>query len=314
MKALVLGCGSIGRRHARNLLALGLEVHVYDPDPARASEVAGLGAASVADRNGLEPDLVVVATPTAQHVDDLLWSLGRGAHVFVEKPLGASRTELEKARGGAAIDGRAVMIGCNMRFTEGFQCLVENLDRAGHLLSIQAAFGHYLPDWRPDQDYRRSYSASRALGGGIILDAIHEIDYVLALAGPVRDVDCRWSSTGTLQVDVEDLAEITITHDSGILSQVHLDYVERVYTRNCRVVGSEATLVWDHAARAVTLLGPARSQTLLANCDADPNEMYVAEMRAFLEAVEGRRPTPNDLSRAAETLDVALRALEAGGR
>jgi predicted dehydrogenase len=270
----------------------------------------GLGA-NLSARDDVDADFVVVATPTASHVSDLEWALARGLHVFLEKPLGATRADLNRAR-ELIPASRVVMVGCNLRFTEGFRCVESHLADVGRLLSVDSTFGWYLPGWRPGQDYRRSYSASRALGGGVILDAIHEIDYVGALAGPVSGVAATWTNTGSLEIDVEDLAELTLRHESGVVSQIHLDYLQRTYTRSCRVVGSEATLHWDYASGSVELLTPSNSRSLLKDADRDENEMYVAELAHFVDAVATASPTANDLGTATAILEVALTALERG--
>jgi len=314
VRALVLGAGSIGSRHARNLARAGVEVVVHDPDGARVSALVAEGVATaVDDRTAAQADLAIVATPTAQHVEDLRWGLERGMHVFVEKPLGATRRDLESARAlMAGAGGRAVMVGCNLRFTEGFRLLAKEVGEAGRLLSVEAAFGWHLPSWRPDADYRRSYSASRAMGGGVILDAIHEVDYVLSLAGPVAAVSAAWRNSGALEIDVEDVAELTLAHAGGVLSHIHLDYLQPAYTRWCRATATDATVTWDYAAGCVRRLQPGRVEVLADGLDQDANAMYVAELDHFLAAVQDGSPTLNDLPTAVAALDVALTALEKG--
>lgn len=291
---------------------MGVDVQAHDIDPDRLRAlVDAVDGVALSNRDAAEVDFVVIATPTAQHIEDLEWALGRGLGAFVEKPLGATRRDLDRARQLTATDS-VVMVGCNLRFTEGFRCLEENIGRVGSLLSVEAEFGWYLPAWRPGQDYRHSYSASRALGGGVILDATHEIDYVVSLAGRAVSVAATWTNTGTLELDVEDLAEVTLRHQGGALSQIHLDYLQRSYTRNCRLVGTDATLHWDYAAGTVHLHGPGGSEALLEDADRDDNQMYVAEMTHFLEAVNTGAATANGLDAAIATLHVALTALDRG--
>lgn len=315
MRALILGCGSIGSRHARNLAALGVEVAVHDPDVERATAAAGQsGALQVRDRDAVEAEILVIATPTVQHVEDLAWGVRRGMHVFVEKPLAADRAQLERARQiQGELTSQVVMVGCNLRFTRGFGALADNLHRVGRMLAVRATFGWYLPEWRPGQDYRHGYSAQRALGGGVILDAIHEIDYVLALAGPVVSSTCRWTNTRTLDIDVEDLAEIVMTHRDGSISSTHLDYLQRVYTRSCQVTGTEGTLSWDYAAHRVDLACADFREVVLEQADLDANDMYVAQLQSFLEVVRTGAPNANDLATALATTEVAVRSMEDGG-
>lgn len=312
MRALVLGCGSIGSRHARNLAALGVEVVVVDTDPvAAATLAASLGAAAV-DREAAPPcELVVVATPSVSHVDDLRWALDHGSDVFVEKPVAVSRAGAAEARAlAAAHPGRVVMVGCNLRFSEGYAAMVASREVAGAIAGVIAEYGWWLPAWRPTSDYRLQYSARRDLGGGIVLDAIHELDYVLALAGPAVAVSGACGTSGILDVDVEDFADISLRHVDGALSHIHIDYLRRVYTRNCTVIGSAAQVTWDVPRRVVEVVREpgAPPQLVAAEVDSDPNAQYVDEMRHLLSCMDTRAPTCNDVDRAAATLEVALTA------
>jgi len=315
MRALVLGCGSIGRRHALNLRELGVDVVVFDTDADRSAAVSLDVGAAVMSRDEAVADLVVVATPTAHHVEDLEWALERGAHVFVEKPLGASRGDAVRAvELGEAHSSQAVMVGCNLRFTEGYALLRDHLPVVGRPAVFLVDFGWWLPSWRPQQDYRTGYGIWQRLGGGIVLDAIHELDYTISLAGPVESVRSQWTRTGILDGDVEDVADLTLRHRSGAHSHIHVDCLRRTYSRSCTVIGADGMLTWDFARGRVEVVREPGSppEILGADLDGDHNAQYVAEMSHFLQVIgDGMRPT-NGVAEAAATLDVALTALEDG--
>jgi len=312
MRAHVLGCGSIGSRHARNLVSLGADVVVSDVAEGAAAALAHSVGATAVTREAAPPcELVVVATPTAQHVADLEWALQRDADVFVEKPLAASTDGLARARALArSHPDRVVMVGCNLRFSEGYAALSANAEKAGRAVALLVDYGWWLPAWRPGSDYRSQYSARRSLGGGIVLDAIHEIDYALALAGPAEDVRGVCANTGVLDVDVEDVADITLRHRAGVQSHIHLDYLRRVYSRSCTLIGSTAQITWDVPRAVVELVSEAGAvpTPLAESIDTDPNAQYVAEMRHMLASIDSRAPTCNDIERAAATVEVALAA------
>jgi predicted dehydrogenase len=291
---------------------LGVEVSVCDLNPQAAGALAGeLGVEPVGREDARRYDLVVLATPTARHVDDLEWALAREADVFVEKPLASSRAELARARALArSVGERVVMVGCNLRFSEGYQTLAAQLPAVGRPAVLLVDYGWWLPAWHPGHDYRDQYSAQRSLGGGIVLDAIHEIDYTLELAGPAADVRARCATSGVLDVDVEDVADIVIAHRGGIHSHLHLDYLRRHPARSCTVIGTRAEITWDVPRGVVELIRePGRAaEPLAVGVDADPNLQYVAEMRHMLMAVKRRGATCNDIGRAALSVEVALTA------
>jgi len=311
----VLGCGSIGARHARNLVGLGVEVVVSDPNAERVDALAGEVEVDVApDREVAAADIAIVATPSIQHPADAVWCLQRGMHTFVEKPIAATRKGLELAVAAAASSDRVTMVACNLRFSAGYRALCEWLPGIGRVVSVVADFGWYLPAWRPQDDYTASYSASREMGGGVILDAaIHELDYVMDIAGPVVATAGMWTASGSLGIAVEDAAGIQLRHQSGCISQIHVDYLRRTYTRTCTVIGAEGTLVWDLAGGSVTARHSIDDEGNSASrLDLDRNVMYVDEMRHFLAAVAAGRNEVNTIGQAAATTGIALDVLDVG--
>ena len=312
----VLGCGSIGQRHLRNLRALGLaDLDAVDPDPIRRGQAEALGVRTHADPATAlraEPDAVFVCTPPALHASGLRSALDAGADVFVEKPLASSLEGIDELLARAERDRRVVMVGYNLRFDAALRALRASLERGdvGRALLVRAEFGQYLPDWRPSQDWRAGYNASAALGGGVLLDQSHEIDEVRWLAGEVRSVSATAEPSGELGIEVEDLALLVLRLESGAIASVQLDSVRRDYARGCLVIGSEGTLEW-------TLRGGARVKragddewTLLAPA-SDPNEMYVAEARHFLERMRDRGRPEVDGAEGRRVLEIALAAKRA---
>ena len=140
-----------------------------------------------------KPDFVVICTPPVFHVEQALLALQSHAHVFIEKPLSHESSGIERLIAEARRNDRNVQVGYNLRFHPGLQILKDLIDsgKIGRVLWLNAESGQYLPDWRPWQNYRDSYSARKDLGGGIILDGSHELDYICWLLGRPTGVSCR---------------------------------------------------------------------------------------------------------------------------
>ena len=141
-----------------------------------------------------------------------------------------------------------------------------------------------MPDWHRLEDYRRGYSARSELGGGVILDAIHEIDYLRWLFGPVADVVCLAGKLSHLEIDTEDTAAMLLQFANGTFGEVHLDYVQRAYRRTCQIIGDEGAIHWDFAAGQVRWYS---ARTRLWNqyentAGWEVNQMYIDEMKHFL--------------------------------
>jgi predicted dehydrogenase/RimJ/RimL family protein N-acetyltransferase len=301
LKILIAGCGSIGARHAGNA-AKRADVAAIDPDRARAEAVAAATKAKVfpdvAAALAWKPDAAIIATPPKYHLGIADQLVSVGIPVLIEKPISLSLDGVDALIGKAAKKGVPLHVACNMRFHLGPAALKSALPGIGKPLFASAHYGNYLPAMRPDVDYRTLYAARRAEGGGVIFDAIHEIDYLGWLFGPAASVTCVADRFGGLDIDVEDHAIINLSHASGVHSNVQLDYLRRRKSRGCEIVGSEGTLTWHSDGKApervrVERAGPDGKVTLLAGDDAyDANTMYVAMLDAFLDAVAGK-PAPD---------------------
>ncbi|MDD5544358.1 MAG: Gfo/Idh/MocA family oxidoreductase [Acidobacteriia bacterium] len=321
LRIAVLGCGSVGSRHLKNLKSLGYDdVLVFDDGPEIASRVSiELNVVSVPSLDDVwkwKPNVVMVSAPTNAHLDSALAAAKNNCCLFIEKPLSHTLKRVESLCEEVKRRELVTMVGCNMRFHPG-PVLVKKLleeQAVGKVISARVQSGSFLPHWRPLQDYRQSYSASREWGG-TILDCIHEIDLTLWYLGPAKIIAAAHRPAHTIQLETDGLAEILLQHDSGPLSSVHLNFVQRDYRRACQIIGSEGTIYWDFSDRCVRVYGAdgAVKQSYPEPAGWDVNQMYVDEMKHFLKAVLTGSPAMNPVSEAAATLEVALSARRMGG-
>ena len=306
MKALIAGMGSIGRRHAANLRALrpGVELKVL-------TVASALGAA-LAER----PAFALLCTPSATRLEYLLPLLEAGVPCYVEKPLVASLGDARSLRNFVSRSGTSlpvVAVGCNLRLLGSLRHLRESIGRGdiGTVVRASLAAGQWLPDWRPGVDYRRSYSARRASGGGVILDLIHEIDMARWLFGSLDLVHAAAGKFSRLEIESEDTACILLDRKrSAPLVAISLDYVSRRRVRRYEVVGDEGTLVWD--LERATLERSDASGTHAVDCaasDFDVAATYVDGLREFLDCLGGGQPSCGIMD-GLESAELALRARE----
>jgi predicted dehydrogenase len=301
-RALVIGAGSIGRRHARNLAAIaGTEIAIVDADPARARDAAADSGATVfPDLDaalGWKPAGVVVATPNDLHLIHAAAALDAGADVLIEKPISHRVEGVGDLLDKADRLGRRVFVGCNMRYHPGPATLRAAIGRIGRPLFARARYGNHLPSMRPGIDYRKLYCARRETGGGVVLDSIHEIDYVAWLLGPIDEVTCDSSRISELEIEAEDYAAIALRHVGGARADILLDYLQRFKRRGCEIVGTQGTLDWSSEGKSpehctVRLYEAASGTwaTLHADDALDPNAMYLAMLREFVSVLGGAAP------------------------
>lgn len=303
-RVLILGAGSIGTRHAANLTAAGAQVDVMDLLPERAAAIPSVSARPL-DLGSMDGyDGIVVATPTVLHSEHASAALGTGAKVLVEKPLASDpEAAIELARLG----GDSLHVAYNLRFHAPVQQTISAISGSiGPVSSLRLWFGAWLPDWRPAIDYRSSYSAQRRLGGGVLLDAIHELDLVLwALPGAALEVvGSVVARLGPLEIDVEDTVHALLRTDDGMTAvQISLDYLARRYRRGMEATGATATVRLDWAREVIELEDGVGRQVQPA---ATPiSTSYELQDAAFVSWLQGGAPLPVDGATGAASVALA---------
>ncbi|MBW1740294.1 MAG: Gfo/Idh/MocA family oxidoreductase [Deltaproteobacteria bacterium] len=318
MNILLVGLGSIGRRHLANLQAIAPECDVTilrhsnsdlvgDPENGIHRIVYSLEEAVA-----LRPDAAIIATPAPHHVLAGTVLAKERVHLLIEKPLSHSLDGVYELMETCRRNELIAMVGYNFRFYRPFKVLREAIreGRIGKVLSINADVGMYLPDWRPGADYRNTVSAQRNLGGGVILELSHELDYVRWFGGEVAEVFAIAAHVSDLEINVEDLAEIVMTLENGAVAHVHLDMVRRAIGRSCCIIGSEGVLTWEWANHQVRLYhaGAGYWTDLCPSGDIDRNEMYFNELRHFLGCVRGAEEPIVPIEDGLRVLEIALAA------
>lgn len=323
LRALVVGYGSIGKRHTANLAILGVkEIAVCDTDAARRAAAESQPGVRTFDRLehalSQQVDIVLVTTPPSSHIPIALAAAETGCHLFIEKPLSHTEEQVDRLVTLTRTRGLVTMIGCNMRFHPNLAFIKRFLSEGGlgKVYSISAEVGAYLPEWRPGTDYRDNYGARQALGGGVLLDAIHELDYVRWLVGEIVEVQCIAGTVSQLAIDTEDLALILVRFAGGALGSLHLDYLQRPYCRGCKIIGEQGVLSWDMTQRTVRFYDHRSAAWRVIHEMSESteiNQLYLDELRAFLDAVEAVVPVMPDIAEGAAVLRWTLKCKELAG-
>ena len=317
MKILLVGLGSIGQRHLRNLQALG---------------VADISAFRVRNRPLQEPhllegvkvytdleealaagqDAVVICSPTGQHLATALVAAEHGCHLFIEKPISHAMDGVGDLLATVEAQGLCVLVGFQFRFHPGLRIIKRLLDEGtiAPVVCAHAHWGEYLPGWHPWEDYRDSYSARADVGGGVILTLCHPFDYLRWLLGEVRVVSAVAGRLSGLELDVEDTADITLQFESGAIGTVHLDYIQRPPSHWLQITGQTGTIHWDNADGAVLCYRADQGEweKIAVPPSFERNTMFLDEMRHFLGCIAGRAEPLTNLKDGIQALEIALAA------
>ena len=237
-KILICGLGSIGQRHYKNLLSLGYRnIIVYrtkkgsnqgrvDSFSTEYKPVVFTDLDAALFEN---PEVVFVTNPTSLHVPTALKAAQRGAHLFIEKPIShALDNDLKKLERVVKSKSLKVFVAYQFRFHPLMRKIKEivNDKKLGNILSVSVMMGERVIDWHPWENYKKSYSSKRDLGGGVVLTQSHDLDYLTWVFGRVKSVKALGGSKGELGIDVEDTVDMLIDFEIGVKALVHLDYVQ----------------------------------------------------------------------------------------
>ncbi|WP_298623528.1 Gfo/Idh/MocA family oxidoreductase [uncultured Legionella sp.] len=295
---LVIGSGSIARRHIANLKKLypGTAVacisasgrHVQ-PDEVGA-DVTYL---DIKDTAQTYFKFAIVASPSPFHLHHATELLNRGIPVLIEKPLSNCLSTFAAYREQLITNQQKIGVAYNLRYLTSAVYLKKLLEQKilGTLYSVFIDVGQYLPDWRPASDYRSNVSAQKKLGGGVLLELSHEIDYLTWLFGPFDNAFCNTRTTGALEIDVEDRVAAILSINNGLIAQLNMDFLQRAPTRVCKIVGEFGTLVWNLLNNSIELRKSKEQQeTIFSDPEYDYNRMYLDQLVHFSKVGAGGAP------------------------
>jgi predicted dehydrogenase len=308
-KILLTGIGSIGKRHLRLLQAHDdpMEIHAY-----RSSGTDDVAFPDVVQHTSLDaalaenPDIAFITNPTSVHINTATACAAAGCHLFIEKPLSHSLDGVDELMRIVEEKNLITYVGCVLRFHPVLQRIASLLadDAIGDIYSYRVYSGSYLPDWRPEQDYRESYSADPAMGGGVVMDLIHEIDYSYWLFGDIDDVRSWVGQVSDLEIESEDLAEIIVETDTGVVGQLHLNYYRSKPRRTVEVIGDSGIIHGDLLDSEVRIQTNHSTET--ESFDTPDDELYDQQLHSFLSHIRNGEPCDNDLQEARRVLEIAL--------
>ncbi|MBF8255331.1 MAG: putative oxidoreductase [Anaerolineales bacterium] len=322
MRFVIAGLGSIGRRHLRNLRSLGeFDIVLYRTGKSTlpAEDLAGLPVETdFARALERQPDAVIVSNPTALHLEVAIPAAEAGCHLLLEKPVSDSMARIDELRRAVARGGGQVLVGFQFRFHPTLQALRQLLAerRLGPVTSVRAHWGEYLPDWHPWEDFRTSYAAREDLGGGALLTLCHPLDYLGWIFGEVGSAGGMMESA--IGLEVEAVVEATLRFSSGILASVHLDYLQRPPEHSLSIVGESGRLRWDGMTGdlEISQASDGTSTRQRPPKGFERNDLFLAEMRHFLQVASGEAPPVcglDDGIRVQEIIDQIRSSARAGG-
>lgn len=292
MKTLVVGCGSIGRRHINNLLKLdkieNILVYTSIKDCPEKFYYSKDKIKFLEKLDEAEADFAIICNETSKHIKTATQLAKKGINLFIEKPLSHNLTGIEELKEIVSTKKIKLAIGYNLRFLGALEYLKGQLAEGilGELYFAKIESGQYLPDWRKNIDYRNSYSAFRDKGGGVDLDLSHEIDYMCYLFGYPQDWKVIKAKVSKLEIDSDDIFEGLYFYNNGFICNVHLDYLQVDKKREIRIIGSNGEMSCDLINGNIRASINNKESLICKNELFDIDKTYIDELNDFIASTE----------------------------
>lgn len=296
LKLLVLGLGSIGKRHAR-LLRQHFPHEVCALRTRLGQEPDDSGIPVLSSWEEVTPgrfDVALIANPTFRHLETAQLCAERGLHLFLEKPIDCRTEGLDALLQTVQERHLTSYLAYPLRFHPAVAGLRRWLSGRS-FLHANMTCASYLPEWRPHQDYRLGHAVHRSRGGGVLLEMSHELDLADWLFGPVLQLEGRLHWLSDLSTDAEDSADLILRHERGATS-VHLNYFSRRRRRVIEVECADGFAAADLVRSQLSITDAAG--TRMEDYPFEVDAMYLDQLRYFLERV-GRTDLDNSLPQAA---------------
>ncbi|MCI9098356.1 MAG: Gfo/Idh/MocA family oxidoreductase [Lachnospiraceae bacterium] len=285
MKVCFIGVGSIAKRHIRNLRAIckerGIELSI---DAFRRTYKPGEDIDRIyCDEKNMpaDYDAIFITNPTDQHFDTLKRFHDRGKHFFIEKPV-VTLFQIMEAREFQLNRDAVYYVACPLRYNAVIQWVKRNVN-PDDVISVRSISSSYLPEWRPGQDYRNTYSAHKDMGGGVSIDLIHEWDYLTYLFGWPKNVHSLTGKISSLEIDSDDYA-IYIAEYKDKIVELHLDYFGRKTIRKIQLFTKNDTIVGDIANNKIKFLFNGQE----IDFHEERDDFQKRELRFFLDMITGK--------------------------
>lgn len=313
MKSLVIGYGSIGKRHIENLSKFNnmhISVCTKRKKDKFLRENNCVVFSSIDDAIKTNPDFAIISNETSLHANIAKKLIKSKINFFVEKPISHTMADLGPILNSVKKNSLVTQVGCNYRFNPFLKEIKNLIGKGilGHIISVQAENGSYLPEWHPNEDYRQSYAGRKEFGGGVVFTCIHELDTLYWLFGKASRVFSITGKYSDLKINADDLSVIILQFPKNIIGEIHLDFFQKPSSRYLKIIGTKGTLFWDFSTKKLMFFNSKTNKWIvkLHLKNYNTNDMYVEELKHFINCVKNNTETINPISIGIEVLKIAL--------
>lgn len=288
-KILIIGGGSIGKRHIKNLQSLGYNnifclKRKYDVKFEKKYKVTIIK--SYNDAIKFNFNIIFICTPSSLHIKDLKFAFNQDSDIFIEKPM---VTDEESFKYIKSVNFKRILyIGFMLRYhplVRRIKCFLEDID---NVYFSRFEFGSYLPKW-PYKNYKESYTSKIDLGGGVTNTICHELDLALFLFGPPKSIFTKKINSNLIDIEAEDISESILSYDKHLCS-LHMDYLQKDFYRKICIQSKKYNISCDLINNHLIIknLDNNTSEEVELN-KFDINKLYIDEVKDFFNLIDNNK-------------------------
>lgn len=304
MKILIIGLGSIGKKHVDAIISVKPDANIFALRSAKTEDVyKNVENIYPGDSLPNTVDFVIISNVTSMHEATILEMLHYKCPLFIEKPVLASLNKADEILKKIETENILTYVACNIRFHPAIIFIKNYLaTNKPRINEVNIYCGSYLPDWRPNRDFKIVYSANKEMGGGVHLDLIHEIDYCSWLFGFPESYVASKQSVSSLAISSIDSANYHLRYNEFAVS-ITLNYYRKDARRILEILTSDDTLTVDLIENSVK---SNLSGNLLFQSEMKIEDTYRDQIRYFIDKVSSKEQPMNSFNNALKVLQIAI--------
>jgi predicted dehydrogenase len=304
MNVLIIGLGSIARKHIKALQHLKTNCKIYAlRSNLNASIEENVENIYDLDGSAIVFNFAIISNPTYLHFEYIEKLACKGISLFIEKPaIHSLNNSLELVK---LIEKNKIVtyVACNLRFNPCIKFLKNKLDNENlRFNEVNVYCGSYLPDWRPGIDFRANYSSNSSMGGGVHLDLFHELDYTIWLFGLPIKSKSFWRNSSSLEIDAVDYANYVLEYES-FTANIILNYYRRKPKREIEILLEKDTWTVDLIKNEIK---NDEGEYLFKAIDFNVNDTYTLQLDYFIKCLQNKLMPINSLKESLESLKICL--------
>lgn len=305
MNVLIVGLGSIARKHITALKTINVNIKIYALRSSLDADVID-DVVNIYDLNttNLVFDFAIISNPTNLHSKYIKILSDKEINLFIEKPPVNSLDEVDDLMDRIQEKNIKNYVACNLRFHPCINYIKEFLlkNKSKLINEVNVYCGSYLPEWRPNKDFRTIYSANPEMGGGVHLDLFHELDYINWLFGTPLKTQSSKRNVSSLNINAVDYANYILEYEN-FTANIVLNYYRRDPKRTIEILFEDETITVDLIKNTIV---KNNGEILYQNENFKMIDTYVNQMKFFIESLKNKQEQMNTFAKSIEVLKICL--------